>query len=310
MAGEAAAAAPNLDVCVCTFQRPSLRRTLASLAAQAGAPPFRVIVSDNDETPSAEAVVATARRELGLDIDYVHAPARNISIARNACLDRAKADLVAFVDDDEIAPPAWLATIARFLKSQDLDVAFGPVKAIYPDNAPRWVREGDFHSFQTIERNGAVDTGYSSNVIFKRSVVGARRFDVALGRSGGEDAFFFATLHHHGARLGLCPDAVIEEPAPDQRLRLRWLVTRAFRSGQTHARITCDLRGGSRVALASLAAAKAGYCALAVPLTLWSPVGWRSNLIRGALHVGVVARALGARDLELYGTPTRAAETR
>jgi succinoglycan biosynthesis protein ExoM len=310
MASQAAAAAPSIDVCVCTFQRPSLRETLASLAAQQGAAPFRVIVSDNDETPSAEGLVAWARRELGLEIVYVHAPARNISVARNACLDRAEAELAAFVDDDEIAPPAWLATIAAYLADRQFDVVFGPVKAVYPVNAPRWARAGDFHSFQTIERNGAVDTGYSSNVIFKRAVVGARRFDLALGRSGGEDAFFFATLHHHGARLGLCADAVLREPAPNQRLRLAWLVKRAFRSGQTHARIACELRGGSRAALAALAAVKAGYCALGALLTLWSPVRWRGNVIRGALHAGVIARALGARDLELYGGPARTAETR
>lgn len=310
MARRAAAAAPTIDVCVCTFQRPSLRETLASLAAQQGAPSFRVIVSDNDETPSAETLVAAAGREFGLDIIYIHAPARNISVARNACLDRADAGLVAFIDDDEIAPPTWLATITRFLAAQPLDVVFGPVRAIYPNAAPGWVRDGDFHSFQTIERSGAVDTGYSSNVIFKRAIVGERRFDVALGRSGGEDAFFFATLHYHGAKLGLCPDAILHEPAPSQRLRMAWLVKRAFRSGQTHARIACDLRGGSRLALASLAVIKAGYCAIGAFLTLWSPVRWRANLIRGALHVGVVARALGARDLQLYGAPAGLTETR
>jgi succinoglycan biosynthesis protein ExoM len=310
MVAETAGATARIDVCVCTFQRPSLHRTLASLAAQQGAPRFRVIVSDNDETPSAEALVDAARRELNLEIVYVHAPARNISIARNACLDRAGAEFVAFIDDDEIAPPEWLARITHFLATQPLDVVFGPVKAIYPDTAPSWVREGDFHSFQTNERNGAVDTGYSSNVVFKRSIVGTSRFDLALGRSGGEDAFFFAALHHHGARLGLCPGAVLEEPTPAQRMRLAWLVKRAFRSGQTYARIACDLRSRSRLALIVLAAVKVGYCAGGALLTLWSPVRWRANLIRGALHVGVIARALGARDLELYGTPASAPETR
>lgn len=310
MVAETAGATARIDVCVCTFQRPSLRDTLASLAAQQGAPSFRVIVSDNDETPSAEALVGQARRELGLDIVYVHAPARNISIARNACLDQAEAELVAFIDDDEIAPPVWLATIAKHLEAQDLDVVFGPVRAVYPETAPRWVKLGDFHSFQTIYRNGEIDTGYSSNVVFKRSAVGARRFDLGLGRSGGEDAFFFAALHHNGARLGLCTDAVLDEPTPTQRMRLTWLVKRAFRSGQTYARIVCDLRGGGRSAAATLAAAKAGYCALGLVLTLWSPVRWRANLIRGALHVGVIARAFGAQDLELYGAPAPSPETR
>jgi hypothetical protein len=44
-----------------------------------------------------------AQSDLSLDCLYVHAPARNISIARNACLDAADAPLIAFIDDDETA---------------------------------------------------------------------------------------------------------------------------------------------------------------------------------------------------------------
>lgn len=290
-----------VDVCVCTFRRPSLRQTLESLARQDGAPAFRVIVADNDEQPSAEGLAKLARTELGLDIRYVHAPARNISVARNACLDAATADFIAFIDDDEVAPPGWLAHMFGRLHEEGLDVVFGPVKARYAKGAPAWAVRGDFHSFRPAFRaNGEIDTGYSSNVLFRRSIAGALRFEPALGRTGGEDTMFFSHLHAAGSRLGFCAEGEVEEPTPLARANLGWLVKRSFRSGQTHARMLRE-RGVSPLAIAWPAAAKASYCALAAIATVWSPVLMRRNIVRGALHLGVVAKAFGAGELELYG---------
>ena len=43
-----------------------------------------------------------------IDISYIHAPARNISIARNACVEAATGKWIAFIDDDELASENWL----------------------------------------------------------------------------------------------------------------------------------------------------------------------------------------------------------
>jgi succinoglycan biosynthesis protein ExoM len=271
------------------------------LARQTRAPRFRVIVADNDETPSAEAMVATARAELGLDIAYVHAPAHNISVARNACLGAARADILAFIDDDETAAPDWLGAILRRMATTGADVVLGPVKASYGPETPAWVVEGDFHSFgPAVRANGEIDTGYSSNVLFRRAVIGDIRFDPALGRTGGEDTLFFSQLHAAGARLDYAGDALVFEFTPPARAKLSWLMQRSYRSGQTHARM---LRSNGRVPffIAVQAGAKAGYCAGAALLTVWSPVRLRRNLVRGALHVGVMAKAFGAAEPTIYG---------
>jgi hypothetical protein len=61
------------------------------------------------------------------------------------------------------------------------------------------------------------------------------------------------------------------------------------------------MRGASAIAIGFSSLAKAGFCGVATLLTAWSPVGWRRSLIRGALHVGALARTLGAPDLVMYG---------
>src|SRR5262249_44504381 len=91
-----------IDVCVRTYRRLELADTLRSLAAMSvpAEAAIRVIVADNDDWPSAEELVEELAEALPFEVVYLHAPASNISVARNACLERADGDFVAFVDDD------------------------------------------------------------------------------------------------------------------------------------------------------------------------------------------------------------------
>ena len=291
-----------MDVCVCTFRRPSVAALLASLAKQQLPPSLRmrVIVADNDDTPSARETVAEAFRVNGLDGVYLHAPARNISIARNACLEAADAELTAFIDDDEIAQPGWLSGLLAELERAKADVVFGKVIATYPADAPAWMPAADLHSTPAPFRNGQIDGGYTCNVLMRREAVGALRFDPAFGRSGGEDTTFFAALKRAGAMMGYTADAVVDEPVTAARSSLKWLTKRAYRSGQTYGLVR--LGGGeSRLKVALVSLAKVMWCWGRAALTLWSPARWRKAAVRAYLHAGVMAAAMGRAPLELYG---------
>ncbi|MEP7209432.1 MAG: glycosyltransferase family 2 protein [Alphaproteobacteria bacterium] len=290
-----------VDVCLCTFRRPSVADTLASLAAQqlpAGVR-MRVIVADNDEQPTARELVEQAFGRLGLDGRYIHAPARNISIARNACLDAVTAPLTAFLDDDEAAHPDWLATLLHRLDEENVDVVFGRVAAIYAPDAPKWMVDGDLHSTEAVIKQGEIDGGYTCNVIFRAAVLGSRRFDLALGRTGGEDTTFFSELFMSGAKAAYAPDAVVEEPVPASRSSLGWLMRRFYRSGQTRATVLM-MRGRTRLWLASTGVLKIMFCGATMLARCYSPSSWRKAAVRAALHAGVTAGALGRAPLELY----------
>ena len=112
--------------------------TLYSISLLAVEPTWiiRVIVADNDETPSALDIVEATARDCSLSVTYLHAPGRNISGARNACLDAATAPLVAFIDDDEVASPEWLAALVGTLEISNADVVLGPVQAVYRQTVP------------------------------------------------------------------------------------------------------------------------------------------------------------------------------
>jgi succinoglycan biosynthesis protein ExoM len=291
----------TVDVCVCTFQRPQVVDLLASLAKQALPEGWRlrVIVADNDETPSAKETVIRSFTDQGLDGTYVHAPARNISIARNACLDAVTAPFAAFIDDDEIARPDWLVNLIHRLKATGAGVVFGRVAAVYAPEAPRWAVNGDLHSTEAFFRNGRIEGGYTCNVLFRREAVGDLRFDPEFGRSGGEDTIFFGALARNGVHTAYAYNAVVEEPVAAARATLDWLSRRAFRSGQSHS-IVLRTNGENRAIMLAKSVLKIGFCVAAGVVTVWSAVLWRKAAVRGMFHAGVLSGILGRKPLQIY----------
>jgi succinoglycan biosynthesis protein ExoM len=289
----------SVDICICTFRRAFLGETLRSLAKlSVESVAVRVIIADNDLTPSAEALVSVAQQELAWPIVYVHAPASNISIARNACLDAAQADFIAFIDDDETVSPQWLNALLATAEQTKADAVLGPVKAVYDDKAPWWMARGDFHSTLPVRVNGVIVTGYTCNVLLRRSEPFASlRFNLALGQSGGEDSDYFYRLTRLGGIIAEAPDALVFEPVPQQRAAMTWLIRRKLRMGQTHGMLT----KGARAPAIALAAAKASACLAMAVVTTLSPIKRRKNLLRAMLHIGVVGGVLGVRQAVHYG---------
>ena len=66
----------SVDVCICTYRRPQLAEALWSVAGQRHIDDLelRVIVVDNDDTPSARTLAETTAAEAGLTLTYLHAP--------------------------------------------------------------------------------------------------------------------------------------------------------------------------------------------------------------------------------------------
>ena len=287
-----------LTVGVCTFRRESLAETIASLGAQS-LPPDAVIVADNDEVPSARPLAERAAARAGLRLAYVHAPARNISVARNAVLDEAQrlgADMLAWIDDDEAAPVRWLAQMSAALTA-DLAAVFGPTRAVYPPGAPDWMARLRPHDQVVPVTRGAVRCGHTGNALVRfgaRGLAGLR-FDEALGRTGSEDTAYFLAGHAQGAAYALV-DAPVFEPVPAARLSEGWLAERKARAGSVYYRTLPE--GGARAGL--LAVPKAAYC-MGAALIARSEGARRAARLRGAFHEGVVRAALGMQPADHYG---------
>jgi succinoglycan biosynthesis protein ExoM len=281
-------------VCICTFRRRTIVDTIKSVAAQvlpAGVS-VRVVVADNDETPSARALVEEAAAETGLALAYVHAPAANISIARNACLAASDSAWLAFIDDDEVAPSDWLA---KLIAARDgADVVFGPQKAIYDPSAPAWMREGDFHS-TVFESGRPIRSGSTGNALIRRASLGELTFDTALGSVGGEDTILFYSLNLRGARLAVAPAAVVFEAVSPARATFGWLLRRRYRAGQTHAYLVKRFHPRESAFIPPTALAKSGYSLAAALVCAPFPSRAARHLLRAVFHWGVFVHWLSGR---------------
>lgn len=234
-------ASDTVSVCIATFRRPEkLAQLLDDLTKQRRLPE-EVVVVDNDPAERARAVVE-ARQGAGTPYDLVYAlqAKQNISLTRNRTVELARGTWLAFVDDDERAPPEWLDGLLQCAKRHGANGVLGPVLPRLPTSAPNWVRRGRFHDWARMPTGKLIPANRLrfGNVLLQRACLRQLPgpFDPALGLTGGEDGDLLNRLRLNGARLVWCDEASVEEPVDASRLRFRWLWLRALRGGQDYAR--------------------------------------------------------------------------
>ena len=119
----------DLSVAVCTYSRAGmLARCLERLAAQrvGAGMAWEVIVVDNN---SADATAQTVERACGEaripGLRRVVEPRQGVAFARRRGLAEARGRLVAFVDDDCLLAPGWVAAAIEFARAHPAAGAFG-----------------------------------------------------------------------------------------------------------------------------------------------------------------------------------------
>lgn len=242
----------KVALCVCTYRRPAgLRRLLAAVAAlrtdRVGV--LEVVVVDNDPDGSARAVVDSLG-EMPFVVHYAHERHRGISHARNrAVAEAADADWVAFLDDDEEPEPEWLDELLRVQAAHAADVVAGPVPPKYEAPAPRWVLRGRFHEAPRRPTGSPLPYADTGNVLVRASLFRdfPAPFAPSLALAGGEDTHFFLRVARAGHRIVWADAAVAWEWVPPSRVRLPWLLRRAFRRGNTWALLERELDPSWRV---------------------------------------------------------------
>jgi succinoglycan biosynthesis protein ExoM len=234
-------------VAIPTCRRPEgLTVLLQSLVSQTSSEKFDILVCDNAPTGSATQSICESFQVLFTKGCFFVEPVmqRGISPVRNRMLDFAfmqhRYDVVLMVDDDEIAEPDWLEKILSFYQANKYDVVGGRVRGVFPANKPAWV-SGLALYWDTECTSGPVDLiEGTGNVLISRDIIQAsnERFDLSYALSGGGDREFFYRLKKHaGATFGLCAEAQVNEPIPDNRLTLKWALQRAYRIGAADLRI-------------------------------------------------------------------------
>jgi len=233
---------PTVAVCVCTYRRAGqLEQLLRALDQQVTKNRFRfqIVVVDNDASESARSVVESCMPQLSVPITYGVEPRQNIALARNACIQMAAGDFVAFIDDDEEPANDWLLRLYETLMESGADGVLGPVFPKFEDGAPNWAVKGQVFHRPMFETGTAIHwsiTG-TGNVIVRREVMLEVEgpFNPYRG-AGGEDTDFFRRAMLQGRVFVWSADAVCHERVPPERTRVGFQLRRALLRGKIASR--------------------------------------------------------------------------
>jgi succinoglycan biosynthesis protein ExoM len=256
----------KVDVCVLTYRRPrSLLRLLGALQElrlPGEAPELRVIVVDNDPEESARQACEDARSWLSAPLVYVVEKRRGIPQARNAALSASlsHSHFLAFVDDDEVPEPDWLAELLRVQRAGDADAVAGPVLPRFEPGAARWLTRGGLFDLPRYATGTRIDCAYTGNVLVRAEALAQMDalFDERLALTGGSDREFFERFAAAGHRIVWADAAIVHEWVPASRVSARWLLARAFRVGCSTVRI--ERQRAARARSAAWILANACWC--------------------------------------------------
>jgi glycosyltransferase involved in cell wall biosynthesis len=248
---------------VLTFRRPDdLRAVLPALLEQAAdveGPEYRVevLVVDNDAAAGGQPVVDA----LGSPrVRYVVEPTPGIAAARNRVLDEARtADVLVFIDDDERPHPGWLRALLDARARWAADAVAGAVVSEFAGVLEPWVRAGEFFRRRRLPTGTPIDVAATNNLLLDGALLRRTglRFDPAFGLSGGSDTLFTRHLVAAGGTMVWCDEAVVTDHVPASRMTRRWVLRRAFRSGNSSSRVELVLAGTAAARLRARARAVA-----------------------------------------------------
>lgn len=284
----------KVAVCAVTYLRPrGLARLLEGLCALrfAGArpPEMEIVVVDNDPARSAEAVCDEWSGRLPWPLRYRHEERRGVSHARNAAVAAAReagADMMAFIDDDEVPQPGWLSELLRVQAQHGADVVAGPVLPVFEGEVPGWVKRGGFFEAPRLPTGAHKGDPGAGNVLIRMAALRdmPEPFDPRFTLSGGEDTHLFLRLAAAGAVMVWADEAVAHEWTPATRTRARWILQRVYRTANTWSVCEREFHPtlGAAVVRAGKGVARIGIGLATLPVAL---VRGRAGVVRSLWYV-------------------------
>ena len=135
---------PEVSVVVATYNRCEiLPGTLESLINQDGETAYEVIVVDNNSTDDTRNVIDELRTKPGYDkITYYFEEKQGVSHARNKGIAAARANIIAFTDDDIRPARNWVSSVSEaFKKFPEADGIGGKVLPESATKFPAWLTD-------------------------------------------------------------------------------------------------------------------------------------------------------------------------
>jgi len=251
----------KVSILVCTYNRaPFLDKLLECLINQNFRGEHEIIVVDNNSADETKAVFDKwmAKANPQCPIRYKFVAEQGLSHARNAGVDVAAGEIVAFIDDDAIPGKDWLQQIIDNFADGSLASLGGKVIPDWSGPPPGWLSTpehwpaiggsnyGEKHRVMSkkmcpLGGNMAVRTEWC------RSVGGFNPRFGKIGRNMGsfEEVEFANRIRQKGGKMIYDPKMIIYHHVPNERMTKTYVSERRYWDGHTLAAFE-KIRGGRR----------------------------------------------------------------
>lgn len=195
---------------------------------------LEIVIVDNNSTDRTAAII-----QADPSVRYVwEGLQQGCSAARNAALQVAKGEILAFTDDDCIPDPEWVSEGVRSLSNGDYHLAGGNIQ-FFLSQTPGYAEWLDASQFLNQAKYVLSKFAVTANIFVRRQVfeqIGS--FNGAVV-SGG-DVIFCRRACEHGFRIGYAEAARISHPA---RKTLKSLFDKAWRTGYGAGQLKAQNQG-------------------------------------------------------------------
>jgi glycosyltransferase involved in cell wall biosynthesis len=292
----------SVVLCAYTERRwDDLVAAVASVRAQTRPPDELIVVVDH-----CPALLRRARAELNGAVVAPNNAERGLSGARNSGVALSSGDVIAFLDDDAVADPAWLDRLLAAYTRPEVVAVGGRVLPRWERGRPAWFPpEFDWVVGCTYTGHrddpGPVRNLIGANMSLRREVIelvggfrcGIGRVDTTPTGCEETELCIRVAQSRPGAVVWYAPDARVHHRVPTERATWTYFRKRCLAEGLSKARVAASV--GASDGLAS----ESTYVRRAIPLAVLrdaraSVTGERGAVARVLARVaGVLLAALG-----------------
>jgi glycosyltransferase involved in cell wall biosynthesis len=217
---------PKFSVVIPTYNRLDvLPEVLSALENQQGAPPFEVLVIDDGSSDGTDAFLK--ERQLSLPFKVFTQANQGPATARNRGVTEAAGERVAFLGDDTVPSPGWLAAHQRAASQRA--AKHGESEALAVIGYTAWHSRMRLNPFLRYINEYGLQFGYAliedpedvpfnflytSNLSLPRQLLVEEPFDLGFPYAAWEDIELAYRLQKRGLRLVYEPQARVEHDHP------------------------------------------------------------------------------------------------
>lgn len=217
-----------------------------------------VVVERTPELVDKISAYISEKKYANIQLVYNDGPG-GASANRNLAINKAKGDIIAFVDDDAVVSPDWVSGIVKTFTEDDSVIGVtGPILPLWQDGAADWVSPEFYWIFSCTagdsEEKIEVRNGYCTNLSFKKEAFEkAGLFNTDLGvkgrgrggwqEPGGEETELAIRIRDiTGKRIVYSPDVSVQHKVYAYRLSCNFISRRAFWEGYGKALLNKKFR--------------------------------------------------------------------